>query len=37
VLSGVRYKQLAQGDWYAFAGAFFSEWDVSTHVRTLAA
>lgn len=26
VLSGTRYQQLAEGDWYAFAGQFFSEW-----------
>jgi hypothetical protein len=32
-LTGVRYKQLAEGDWYAFVGAFFGEWDESIHVR----
>lgn len=37
VLSGTRYKQLAEGDWYAFAGAFFSEWRTSLHVRELTA
>lgn len=37
VLSATRYKQLAEGDWYAFAGAFFSEWQTSVHVRALAA
>jgi len=36
-LSGVRYKQLAEGDWYAFDGAFFGEWDASVHVRELRA
>jgi hypothetical protein len=35
VLSGVRYKQLAEGDWYAFAGQFFAEWQSSVHVREL--
>lgn len=37
VLSGTRFKQLAEGDWYAFAGAFFSEWQTSAHVQDLAA
>lgn len=37
VLTGVRYKQLAEGDWYAFSGAFFSEWQTAVHVRELAA
>lgn len=36
VLSGTRYKQLAEGDWNAFAGAFFQEWQVSVHVKELA-
>ena len=35
VLSKVRYQQLAEGDWYAFSGAFFGEWHPSTHVRRL--
>lgn len=26
VLSGVRYRQMAEGDWRVFAGQFFSEW-----------
>lgn len=26
VLSKVRYQQLAEGDWNAFAGAFFADW-----------
>lgn len=33
VLSGIRYKQLAEGDWNAFDGQFFREWDESIHVR----
>lgn len=33
VLSGTRYKQLAEGDWNAFAGQFFREWDERYHVR----
>jgi hypothetical protein len=33
VLSGTRYKQLAEGDWNAFAGAFFPMWDAAIHVR----
>lgn len=33
VLSGTRYKQLAEGDWNAFAGQFFPEWDERYHVR----
>lgn len=37
VLSGVRYKQLAEGDWYAFAGMFFGEWETTIHVRELQA
>jgi phage terminase large subunit len=32
-LSGIRYKQLADGDWDAFVGQFFREWDESRHVR----
>ena len=35
VLSGTRYRQLAEGDWNAFAGAFFQEWQVSVHVKEL--
>jgi hypothetical protein len=31
-LSEVRYKQLADGDWDAFVGQFFREWDESQHV-----
>lgn len=34
VLSEVRYKQLAEGDWTAFEGMFFPSWDASIHVRT---
>jgi hypothetical protein len=33
VLSGVRYKQLADGDWNAFDGQFFRGWDERFHVR----
>lgn len=33
VLTGTRYKQLADGDWNAFAGAFFPMWDPAFHVR----
>lgn len=33
VLSGTRYKQLADGDWNAFAGQFFREWQEAYHVR----
>jgi hypothetical protein len=33
VLSGTRYKQLAEGDWSAFAGQFFREWNERYHVR----
>jgi hypothetical protein len=41
-LSAVRYKQLAEGDWHTFAGAFFGEWAETRdgkpwHVRELAA
>jgi hypothetical protein len=32
-LSAVRYKQLAEGDWGAFEGMFFPEWDPQRHVR----
>lgn len=32
VLSGVRYRQLAEGDWDAFSGQFFPEWQSSIHV-----
>ena len=34
VLSGTRYKQLAEGDWNAFAGQFFGQWADSSHVWT---
>jgi hypothetical protein len=42
VLSGTRYRQLADGDWRVFAGQFFSEWQETKdgqpwHVRELAA
>lgn len=33
VLSEVRYKQLAEGDWAAFDGMFFPAWDARYHVR----
>lgn len=33
VLSGTRYKQLAEGDWDSFAGQFFKAWDEQYHVR----
>lgn len=36
VLSGTRYKQLAEGDWSAFDGQFFAEWEERYHVRTAA-
>lgn len=41
-LSDVRYKQLAEGDWHAFHGAFFGEWSETRegqpwHVRRFAA
>jgi hypothetical protein len=32
VLSGTRYKQLAEGDWTAWAGQFFPQWDPNIHV-----
>lgn len=32
VLSGVRYKQLAEGDWSAMVGQFFDEWSSKDHV-----
>lgn len=32
VLSGVRYRQLAEGDWDAFSGQFFSTYSASVHV-----
>ena len=31
-LSEIRYKQLALGDWSAFVGMFFPEWDAAQHV-----
>lgn len=34
VLSEVRYKQLAEGDWESFEGQFFPSWDSAIHVRT---
>jgi len=42
VLSGTRYRQLADGDWNVFAGAFFREWQptregAAWHVREWAA
>lgn len=42
VLSGVRYRQLAEGDWRVFAGQFFGDWQETKdgnpwHVRELAA
>jgi hypothetical protein len=33
VLSEIRYRQLAEGDWDAFEGQFFSEWYERYHVR----
>lgn len=33
VLSSVRHRQLAEGDWDAFEGMFFPEWDEAQHVR----
>ena len=32
-LNATRYKQLAEGDWYAFSGQFFSQWHEGTHVQ----
>jgi hypothetical protein len=32
VLTGVRYKQLAEGDWDAFEGQFLGMWDERVHV-----
>jgi hypothetical protein len=32
-LSGIRYKQLADGDWDAFLGQFFRQWEAAWHVR----
>lgn len=37
VLGTTRYKQLAEGDWHAFKGQFFEEWQESVHVRSMAA
>jgi hypothetical protein len=42
VLSGTRYRQLAEGDWNVFSGQFFAEWQETRdgrpwHVRELAA
>lgn len=42
VLTGTRYRQLAEGDWHVFTGQFFSEWMETQdgrpwHVRSLAA
>jgi hypothetical protein len=41
-LSEVRYKQLAEGNWHTFAGAFFPEWAETMdgqpwHVRRMVA
>jgi hypothetical protein len=33
VLSEVRYRQLAEGDWSVFVGQFFPEWNETVHVR----
>lgn len=33
VLTGVRYRQLAEGDWDAFEGQFFDMWDERVHVQ----
>lgn len=35
VLTGVRYQQLAEGDWHVFSGQFFSQWRESQHVADL--
>lgn len=35
VLGATRYRQLAEGDWRAFSGQFFEEWDEKIHVRAL--
>jgi hypothetical protein len=32
VLSATRYRQLAEGDWGAFSGMFFPEWDPLQHI-----
>lgn len=33
-LTGVRYQQLAEGDWHVSAGQFFAEWQPSIHLAT---
>ena len=35
MLNDTRYRQLREGDWYAFAGKFFTQWRESIHVRQL--
>jgi hypothetical protein len=35
ILPKWRYEQLRRGDWHAFAGAFFTQWRASHHVRDL--
>lgn len=35
VLSKTRYEQLAEGNWFSFAGQFFSEYSPSVHVARM--
>lgn len=35
VLTGVRYRQLAEGDWHVFSGQFFRQWHTGSHVADL--
>lgn len=35
VLTGIRFRQLAEGDWHVFSGQFFAQWQQDRHVRDL--
>lgn len=35
VLTGVRHRQLAQGDWHVFSGQFFRQWHDADHIKDL--
>ncbi len=35
MLNDTRYRQLREGDWYAFAGKFFTQWRESLHARDI--
>lgn len=35
VLTGVRYQQLAEGDWHVFSGQFFRKWHKASHMADL--